>query len=245
MKDINQLEEALANRDQRIAELLAEKKAFIRIVSHDLRSPISRIIGFADLLEKDLEKDEDLQEFAKLIVGAGWQLSDMIARIMEVEEFESESRELVPVPIDLSNSISSIIEDHRPLFEKKQISLEIDLSASGQLYTSDKVYFDLVITNLLTNAAKFSPKGSKVTVKLQHESFPIFTVADEGLGFQDQEKELAFEKFSKLSTRPTDGETATGLGLYVVKKCLEKMGDSEIAIHDNTPEGAIMEVRFR
>ena len=225
--------------------MLAEKKAFMRVVSHDLRSPISRIIGFGDLLQKDLEGNEDLEEFAKMIVDAGWQLSNMIARIMEVEEFESDERELVSVTIDLGQTLSSRLEDQRELFERKGITLDLNVGSAALLYDADKVDLDLVLDNLISNAAKFSPKSSKVSVALEKEGeLIVLRIADEGPGFKEGEKEKAFDKFSKLSAKPTDGETASGLGLYVVKTCLGRMGNSKIQILDNKPSGAIVEVHF-
>jgi len=217
----------------------------MRVVSHDLRSPISRIIGFADLLKKDLEGDEDLSEFAKMIVDAGWQLSNMIARIMEVEEFETEEREAIFIDVDLADSIPALIEDQREFFEKKDITLNLNID-ENLIYHCDKYDLDLVINNILSNAWKFSPKGSEVSVSLKRQNNAIvLEVADQGLGFKDEEKELAFNKFSKLSAKPTNGETATGLGLHVVKVCLTRMGDSSITILDNQPEGTIIQVTFQ
>ena len=100
--EIKELQEELKKAKEQISSLMAEKKAFIRIVSHDLRSPISRIIGFADLLEKDLEENADLKFFATNIVGAGWQLSNMITRIVEIEDFESDDREITHTAVEIA-----------------------------------------------------------------------------------------------------------------------------------------------
>ncbi len=240
------MENQSAEKDKRISDLLAEKKAFMRVVSHDLRSPISRIIGFGDLLQKDLAGNEDLEEFAKMVVDAGWQLSNMIARIMEVEEFESEERELIKAPADLGQTLSSIVEDHRDAFDKKEITINLNISREDLTYETDKIDLDLVINNLLSNASKFSLKGSSVDISIEKEDESILLkIKDQGPGFKEGEKEIAFDKFSKLSAKPTGGETASGLGLYVVKVCIDRMGASEIDILDNQPSGTSVEVRFK
>ncbi len=244
MEELDRLKAELREKEDRIASLLAEKKAFIRVVSHDLRSPISRIIGFADLLEKDLEGDEDLQEFATMIVGAGWQLSNMITRIKEVEEFEGDEEERIIVEINIKQSLNSLVEDYRDLFEKKDITIQMKMPQADVLYTCDKRDFDLVVQNLLTNAAKFSPKGSVVRIELTADEQPKLKITDEGPGFHPEEIDMAFDKFSKLSAKPTGGETATGLGLYVVKTCVDRMGKSEIELNSAHGEGTSMVVTF-
>lgn len=233
----------LKEKDEKIKELYEEKKKFLRVVSHDLRSPISRIIGFSDLLKKDLADNEDLQPFALNIEAAGWTLSNMIARIMEVEEFEQDDRELSSQEIDLSQSLESIIADFGPESEKKNISIEWSREGTNFLTKTDKPYFDLIFTNLISNAIKFSPKGAKVEVKLQSfDDTLAVAIHDQGPGFKDEEKHLIFKKFTKLSAKPTMSETATGLGLYVVKKCVDSL-KYELDIHSNA-EGTKVKVQL-
>ena len=221
--EIKELQEELKKAKEQISSLMAEKKAFIRIVSHDLRSPISRIIGFADLLEKDLEENADLKFFATNIVGAGWQLSNMITRIVEIEDFESDDREITPTAVEIAQSTRALIEEHQAAFEKKNIDLVVGLQECKATGVCDKMDFDLIVNNLLTNAVKFTPEGGKVVVEVEDESDATrLVLTDDGPGFKEEEKHLIFNKFTKLSAKPTGGETATGLGLYVVKRCADR-----------------------
>ena len=234
MESTAQLKAELKKAQDQITELHREKKSFLKIVSHDLRSPISRIIGFADLLKRDLVDDEDLRPFAENIEAAGWNLSKTIARIVEVEHFLSEDRELIFQSVDLHASAESLVFDLQDKYPSAQIV--ISESADAVEAKVDKPYFDHIFTNLVSNACKFSDPDSPVKVSFEAKSDTIsMLVSNEGNEIPEEEHQLLFKKFAKISTRPNNEEANVGLGLFVVKTCVDALG-GEVS-HNRTPEG--------
>lgn len=223
MESTAQLKAELKKAQDQISELHREKKSFLKIVSHDLRSPISRIIGFADLLKRDLQDDEDLRPFAENIEAAGWNLSKTIARIVEVEHFLAEERELIFHEVDLHASAESLIYD----VQAKYPNVDIQIAESSTLVEAkvDKPYFDHIFNNLVGNACKFADPDTpvKVTFEVTPESVSM-EVTNQGIEIPQEEEELLFKKFAKISTRSSGEEANVGLGLFVVKLCVDALG---------------------
>jgi signal transduction histidine kinase len=230
-----QLKAELKKAQDQIAELHREKKSFLKIVSHDLRSPISRIIGFADLLKRDLADDEDLRPFAENIEAAGWNLSKTIARIVEVEHFLSEDRELIFQTLDLQASAESLMYDLQGKYPTAKIIVEgADLPVEAKV---DKPYFDHIFNNLVSNACKFGDPDQDVKVSFQVNPDTIsMTVSNFGNEIPEEEEKLLFKKFAKISTRPNNEEANVGLGLFVVKTCVDALGGA--ISYSREPEGA-------
>lgn len=234
MESTTQLQAELKKAQDQIAELHREKKSFLKIVSHDLRSPISRIIGFADLLKRDLADDEDLRPFAENIEAAGWNLSKTIARIVEVEHFLSEDRELIFQTVDLHASAESLIYDLQDKYPSAQINLD---DTTGPVEAKvDKPYFDHIFINLVSNACKFSDPEKEVRIAFEvNPSTVSMMVSNHGIEIPEEEEKLLFKKFAKISTRPNNEEANVGLGLFVVKTCIDALGGA--VSYFRAPEG--------
>lgn len=242
MESIEHLKEALDKAEKQIAELHREKKSFLKIVSHDLRSPISRIIGFADLLKRDLEDQEDLRPFAENIEAAGWNLSKTIARIVEVEHFLAEERELILQEVDLVASAESLLYDIQ--YDHPDRDIKIDHTGEPIVARVDKPYFDKIFTNLVSNACKFSDQDQPVIVAFKvAEDHIRMEVTDSGPGIPEEEEKLLFKKFSRISIRPTNDEATTGLGLFVVKTCAEAIG-AQVSYRKSDEVGSVFAVSF-
>ncbi len=234
MESTAQLKEELKKAQEQITELHREKQSFLKIVSHDLRSPISRIIGFADLLKRDLADDEDLRPFAESIEAAGWNLSKTIARIVEVEHFLADGRELIFQTVDLLATAESLIYD----IQANYPSIEINITASSEPIEGkvDKPYFDHIFINLVGNACKFADPESSVKVVFKTSGqFVSMVVSNHGKEIPEEEEPLLYKKFAKISTRPNNEEANVGLGLFVVKTCLDALGGD--IRHSREPEG--------
>ena len=223
MESTVQLKAELKKAREKIFELNREKKNFLKIISHDLRSPISRIIGFADLLKRDLADNEELRPFAEHIEMAGWNLSKTISRIVEVEHFLSEDRELILQTVDLQASAQSLSYDLRGKYPDAQINIESsDVPVEAKV---DKPYFDHIFNNLVSNACKFSDPETKVKIKFLVEPGAVsMIVSNHGIEIPGEEEGLLFKKFAKISTRPNIEEANVGLGLFVVKTCVDALG---------------------
>ena len=243
METVEQLKEALKKSEEQIAELHRERRNFLKIVSHDLRSPISRIIGFSDLLRRDLEDEEDLRVFAESIEAAGWNLSKTISRIVEVEYFLMEMRDLELLKTNLIDCISALLFDIRELHPDAHIEVVSPTSTLPDV-NLDKLYLDQIVNNLTINACKFSGENPKIKITFELiDSAVVMTVSDKGPGIPKDEQELLFEKFAKMSVQPSNDEPTTGLGLFLVKTCIEAMGGT-VDYYTNDDGGASFRVFF-
>jgi signal transduction histidine kinase len=170
-------------------------------------------------------------------------LSDMIAKILDVEAIESKNLNLVLENINLSDVLNNIADRYLISAEKKSITIERNIPASIPAFV-DRSYVDQVFENLVSNAVKFSPSNKKLFINLsQVDGKVIGEIKDEGPGLTEDDKKKLFGKYQKLSARPTGNETSTGLGLSIVKKFVEAMG-GEIWCESMSGKGASFFVSF-
>ncbi|MDH4564008.1 sensor histidine kinase [Pseudomonas sp. BN411] len=202
----------------------AEKNRYLGIAAHDLRNPLSSLRGLSQLmLEMDLPEEQRLQ-FVNVIHRTSDELLNLVNDLLDVSHIEAGRIELSLSPVDLPALIRERLEHLTLQASRKQI--RIDLITGDMAATPlDKRRFGQVIDNLASNAIKFSPLGSVVTVRAADNSDGVeFSVEDEGPGIGEVDRELLFKSFQKLSAKPTAGEKSTGLGLSIVKNIVEAHG---------------------
>ena len=241
--DINKKNDQLSNRNKQLVSIMEEKNHLVRVLAHDLRSPLQQVVGFVDLMLKSATKrSEEDQTNLHFISEASQRMKTMINRILQEAIVESDKnfvlKELVN-PIEIMTEIKNRFElDAR----KKDIGLVLTAPQSELELFSDRLLLQLVIENLVSNAIKFSPFHSQVTLACeQHDSEIILRVADEGPGFTDEDKLLIFNRFQRLSAKPTADESSTGLGLSIVKKYVDDLG-GRISLTSNVSKGSVFDV---
>ena len=148
----------------------------------------------------------------------------MIYKILDFDALEGNRMFANTEKIDINQLMELLIENFKPSAHEKEIELHLDIKASYGLNT-DYLFLTQIMENLISNAIKFSERGTKVEVEvLSKNDNIIFTVKDQGPGLTEQDKKLAFTKYQKLSAKPTHGEPSTGLGLSIVKKYVNLLG---------------------
>ena len=211
---------------KQLDELMRENQQVLSIVSHDLRSPLNRIFALIQLMQMgaaNLTPDQkNYLEKIHLIVADGL---SMMRNLVDYRNLEYRTNDVLPETFNLSELILSSVKNFKPVASQK--NLEFDAVCEQNLIvTTDKQCISRVIDNLLSNALKFSPSGKKITVRadtlfINHVKIEV---QDEAGGFLPEEKDAVFQKFQKLSIRPTAGESTTGLGLFIAKSMTEKIG---------------------
>jgi signal transduction histidine kinase len=216
-----QLQRTLA-RQQQLDQL---KNDFVGMVAHDLRSPITVIAGFAELLTREWEAllEADRNKYLSLIVGNVHNLSRLVDDVLELAEVDSGEFQLEIQPFDLGR-----------LVERTAVELSaahgpgrLDVEVPAQLPTAlgDEGRNRQVLANLVTNALKFSPEDARVSVSVSVEDAVLaVTVTDRGIGIPAEDMHKLFERFSRL---PNSGQAKTkgsGLGLYISKQLVEAQG---------------------
>jgi signal transduction histidine kinase len=218
-RDIHQKNEQLMNRNTQLMSLIEEKNHLVRVMAHDLRSPLQQIIGFADLVKEEARLiDEDKQKLS-YIIQASHQMNKMINRILHEEIVEADKSVVLKEPVNIPLIMQELVSRYEKQAADKNIAIILEECDEDCVIKSDHLLIYLILENLLSNAIKFSDKETSVRLssKCDHE-FVTFQIHDQGPGFTEEDKSLAFNRFQKLSARPTGGETSTGLGLSIVKK---------------------------
>lgn len=215
--------ELLSKRNNELLELDEEKNNFINILSHDLRAPINNITALAGLLAMDDNLSESQVGSIKHIAAESRRLNKMVTRILDVERIESKSTEDFR-ELDLSPVLEKVLKNYKQQALDKKITLQLDTEGEHKVMGLEQYLFH-VFENLLSNAIKFSPLGEAIWIRvIKKDGQHLINFTDGGPGMTEEDQQLMFKKFQRLSAKPTAGERSTGLGLSIVAKYTELLG---------------------
>jgi PAS domain S-box-containing protein len=216
-----------AFRDVTDARRLEELKAdFVTTASHELRTPLAAVYGAAQTLRRhDFALDEaGRNRFVSLIVEESDRLNRIVNEILLANQLDAGRLDLVWEPFDAGDLVERVVESFRG-HGRPEIRFETLVADSTPLVAADRDRVRQVLVNLVENATKYSPDGGLVQVGVRPaEGSVCFYVRDEGLGIPADEQSRIFEKFYRLDPEMTRGIGGTGLGLYICRELLERMG---------------------
>ncbi len=205
---------------ERLQELERVKGDFVSTVSHELRTPITSIIGYAELLEDDLagELSRPQREIIDRMERNGRRLLLLVEDLLTLSQIESSAMRIDPEVTDLRTVLSAAREAIAPVLAHRRLDLDVAVPAEPVVHHGDPVQLERVVTNLLTNAVKFTPDGGTVEVSLtsRGESSEI-VVRDDGCGIPETEQARLFTRFFRSSTATARAIQGTGLGLTIVQ----------------------------
>jgi PAS domain S-box-containing protein len=210
--------------EERALETLRDD--FVATASHELRTPLTSISGAArTLVRHSASLTPDRREaFLQMIVSETDRLANIVDQILLASRIESGQIEVTLEPVDASGIARSVVDAmaHRA---PQGIHLTLDADNGLQPVDCDPDRLRQVLANLIDNAIKYSPEGGDVSVRLQPNGGAMrFAVHDEGIGFEPSAAEAIFERFRRLGPNLTRGIGGTGLGLYICKELIERMG---------------------
>lgn len=217
--------EKLSRRNQELSDLNYEKDTLMSIVAHDLKSPLNRIRGMVEIMELEgglTPAQRTYLEMTKQATRAGL---DLIKDLLDVHMLQENT---VPhfSTFDISEFIYEKAKAFEPVAEAKAIHLNISTVVSEEI-NMDLNYMGRIVDNLLSNAIKFSKPQSVVDIAAgKAEDHFWISVKDQGPGFNEKDRNQLFQRFKKLSARPTGGESSNGLGLAIVKTLVDRLNGS-------------------
>jgi signal transduction histidine kinase len=228
LKEVESKNELLAGKNKTIAdqaaelkELIEEKDYIIQILSHDLRNPLANITALVDLTEME-QNHEEQKKYLGLISRAAGNAQNLVSRVLEMDVSHQHDVKTEVCSQNIVEVIEAVMADSQEIASKKNIRLHIYDHTAAKMVLADKTCLAQVFHNLLSNAIKFSPVDTQVQVVLSDSEGSVqVRIIDEGPGINPEEESKLFKKFSKLSTRPTAGESSAGLGLSLVKRYAE------------------------
>jgi signal transduction histidine kinase len=221
---------ALVIRDlTRVKEYEQLKSDMISLMSHELRTPLTSINGFAELLTTDETLPEQAKEFVTIIANESQRLSRMINTFLAVTKLQRKDRqEVLKIPLRLDEVVKETITNLQPVAKKRRIRLIEQPSQKLPPVAADKSMITQAVKNLVSNAIKYSPERTTVTVSTALEAEAVrLTVEDRGYGIPAEAKDRVWEKFYRVVREGEDkDEESTGLGLSFVREVVEQHGGS-------------------
>jgi signal transduction histidine kinase len=215
----------LQKRNEHLMVIDDEKNNLIKILAHDLRTPINHVQGLAQVLQLEASAlSADQKDIIQKITDASLRLNKMITNILDIDSLENNRIKIFIESVKISPLLSQVVKSFEKQAAKKNIALSYQSNDEVIEIKGDPLFLTQVFENLVSNALKFSPSGKSVEVILERiESRVRIVVQDHGPGLTAEDLQLVFRKFAKLSAKPTASEGSTGLGLSIVKKFVELM----------------------
>ncbi len=208
------------------------KSTFLFNASHDIRTPMNAIQGFAQIIANNPEDSELVRKNITKINQSSETLMQLLNDVLELSRIESDKMQLEPVPIDLNKQM----ENMQTMFQQDMQTAEIDFSVESNITNNvvlcDPLKLTQILMNLLSNAKKFTPKGGSVVCGVEQLSSDTecgeyrFYVNDTGIGMSEEFQQRAFEQFERERTSTVSGMQGSGLGLSIIKRIVDKMGGS-------------------
>lgn len=221
------IEEDLARSKEELFKMNESKDKFISIISHDLRTPFSSVIGFTDLLLMDDELDpEQTKQYLTYIKEASNRILSLVNSLLDWTRLQTGRIKFEPARLRAKDLIENSVNSLLGAAMQKEINLHYKLEGDFYIY-GDSSLLSQTLFNLIGNAIKFTPRGGEIIVEGKPSSDSkqmIFSVKDTGMGIKSDKLEKLFKVESKFTTEGTEGEKGSGLGLSICKEIVEKHG---------------------
>jgi PAS domain S-box-containing protein len=236
-------ERKIAHDDLKAARLEAEranraKSEFLSRMSHDLRTPLNAVLGFAQLLAVD-ELSAEQSECVQQILRGGEHLLDLINEVLDIARIEAGHLSLSPEPVAVRDVVQQAADLITPLALQRTITVAVeDSSDAGEFVLADRQRLSQILLNLLSNAVKYNRAGGRVTVSFEsHRPRKLkIKVADTGVGIPPEKLPLLFTPFERLGAEGTAVQ-GTGLGLALSRGLAEAMGGS-VGVSSEVDQGS-------
>ena len=225
-----------------LRELNRMRDEFLAVAGHELRSPLTSVLGFAELLHADDSLTPEQRRRAQVIVERTHQLSELVGDMFDLTRLESGMARLELRPTDLTQVVADAVAAHRPA--AAEAGVELSAGLDPVVADLDPVRFRQVLDNLLSNAVRYSRDRGQVHVDCRSDgSSALVTVSDDGIGIPEAEVGRVFDRLYRASNATREGIRGTGLGLALTKAIVEAHHGT-ISARDNDGQGTVLEVRL-
>lgn len=243
IKDIEYEKAQIEYSMNKLIESERMRRDFTANVSHELKTPLTSINGYAEMIESGLATDEDARRFAGIILTEGNRLLSLIDDTIRLSLIENENpKDLLKDVIDLQAVAQNVAEKLRINAGKREIGIEV--SGEKALIKGNKRMIEDAITNLISNSIKYNVDKGKVLVQtMTSRNMCYLIVKDTGIGISEADQRRIFERFY-MSNKARANKSGTGLGLSIVKHVI-KLHNGEIDLKSHLGEGTSIKIAFR
>ena len=221
------LKQLTDERKETIANLQAVnalKERLMRIASHDLKGPLTNLQMVTFLVREAAGDDPEMHKLLDMADESIILMQTLTEEFLESGIAHGDEITLITEPLSIARLMEQVLRQYEPVALQKDIQL-VTRYDDERLVDADPNRMVQVLSNLISNAIKYSPPGSTVRVETRNNSSSVrINVIDQGQGIPEVEHQLLFQPFSRLTTRPTAGEHSTGLGLWIVKQLVTLHG---------------------
>jgi signal transduction histidine kinase len=224
----------------KMKEALARKTDMQSIVAHDLRTPIAVIMGYSDIIEREVvdPDTEDFRQMVHTIRKRAGQLDRLIGDFLDLSRLEAGKLVVRPEVLEPEKHLKEIVQETREIAAARGISLILNIEEPIKPVRADHDRFHQIFNNLVDNAVKYTPEGGRITISAGTEgALGKFVVEDTGVGIPDDEKKSVFEKFYRVPFPRGDRDQGSGLGLSISREFVELMG-GKMWVEDSPAKGS-------
>lgn len=229
----------LKEREMELSKLNRQKDDLVRMVSHDIKNPLTGILGLVKLMKKndDITAEERKHMFS-VIEESGNRLMNLVKDVLDQEGRKGKEQKLELKKTKISDLMEQVIQLNKAKAEYKQINLNVDINLSDDELLVDPGKLEIAISNLVSNALKFTYSGGEVSIHVSEKSDQILEiiVKDTGIGMSEKTRKNLFVADKRNSTLGTSGEAGIGLGLDIVQHYIE-MHEGKIRVESELHEG--------
>ena len=257
-KDITETVEAERKSKAEIEQALAAaekasraKDAFLSSMSHDIRTPMNAIIGFAEIIAQNTGDKAVVENSVKKILKSGDVLLKLINDILDLSKIESGKATLDLTAVDLYTEIENLSVMFSESIKQAGVKFVVVKNVYNRYVLCDSTKFSQIMVNILGNAVKFTQKGGRIVFSINERGKSengfaeyVFSVKDTGIGMSENFRSHAFEMFEREKTTTETGISGTGLGLAIVKRLVEMMG-GEVGIFSELGRGTEVVVTLK
>jgi PAS domain S-box-containing protein len=225
------------------------KGDFLANMSHEIRTPINAVLGLDEMIIREC-KDEDIRTYAFDIKSAGKTLLGLVNDVLDFSKIESNKMEIIPVEYELSSVINDLLNMITVKTSEKKLIFEIDVAETiPHLLYGDEIRIKQVILNILTNAVKYTEKGS-VALSFGYEEadedfiYLVVKVKDTGIGIRKEDMQMLFSPFERIDEKKNRTVEGTGLGMSITTQILIMMG-SQLEVDSVYGEGSVFSFRLK
>lgn len=240
LDDMLNVVESMCNEATKAAKIKAD---FLSNMSHEIRTPINSVLGMNEMIARE-SSEKNILDYSGAIASSGYMLLSIVNDILDFSKIESGKMEIIPVEYELGAIVNDLLHIIQGRIEDKKLEFElvVDENLPAVLF-GDEVRIKQVVTNLLTNAVKYTDKG-KITLKLSadyaYENSPFslrIDVIDTGKGIKEEDRNKLFSAFTRLDEKVNRSIEGTGLGLAITSNFVSMM-DGEIGVESEYGKGS-------
>lgn len=235
---VNSTNEKLAKSESELITLNQTKDKFFSIIAHDLKNPFNALMGFSELLKENAASlsTQEVVSYGQTINDASQRLYKLLENLLQWARTQTGKIPFTPTTFPINEAISQNINLQELNAASKSISLEVETIESYQVF-ADWEMVNTVLRNLISNAIKFTPPNGRVAISTVKKADQVeVSIADSGIGMSEEDRQKLFRIDVHYTTRGTNEEEGTGLGLIICKEFIEKQG-GEIWVSSTQGEG--------